>query len=277
MIYSRKPINNSTRHVQILDKKFDKIVKKSKTKTLKNFSGRNNSGKITVNSRGGGHKKIYKIVEFNRFKNPVKGVIKTINYDPNRSSNLIGVLCNYNNYIKNITYVLAPKNIKKGDFIESGINSNIKLKIGNSTCLRNIPIGSLIHNINLKYDQKSIFSRSAGNFSKLLQRYNENNFLIRLKSGEKKLINSNCTATLGIVSNQNNNKVNLGKAGRSRWLGIRPSVRGVAKNPVDHPHGGGEGKTSGGRPSVSFKGKITKGKPTRRRKLIIVNEKNYIL
>src|SRR6476469_1266093 len=136
MIYQKKPINNSTRNVKILEKKFDQIIKKSKTSALKQFSGRNNSGKITVHSRGGGHKKMYKTVEFNRFKNRVKGIVKTINYDSNRTANLIGVLCNYNNYIKNITYVLAPKNIKKGDFIESKKNDTIRLRIGNSTSLK---------------------------------------------------------------------------------------------------------------------------------------------
>lgn len=258
--------------MNIFKNKFDKIIKKNKKLKLKQFSGRNSLGRITVNSRGGGCKKLYRIVEFNRSKNPIKGVVKTITYDPNRSSNLIGVLNKYNIYLKNIVYLIAPKNIKKGDFIESEINNNrfIKLKLGNSISLKNLPIGSLMHNINIRPNQNSVFARSAGSFSKLLQKYKDNSFLVKLKSGENRIINSNCIATLGVVSNQDHNKVNLKKAGKSRWLGIRPSVRGVAKNPVDHPHGGGEGKTSGGRPSVTPRGIITKGKPTRKKRLFVI-------
>lgn len=268
MIYCKFPKTAASRQTICLKQKLDNIFKKNKKKSLLNKAGRNNSGRITVLHRGGGHKKLYKILEFNRMKNYINGTICTINYDPNRSSNILGILTKYNEFFKKIVYIVAPKGVKRGYKIETG--TNIKLNIGNCTILKNIPIGSLIHNISLNKNQKAIFSRSAGNFSKLLQKINNKVAIIRFKSGKKKYINLNCSATFGIVSNYEHSKINLGKAGRSRWLNRRPKVRGVAKNPVDHPHGGGEGKTSGGRPSVSFTGKITKGKPTRRRKRILI-------
>jgi len=161
-------------------------------------------------------------------------------------------------------YILAPEGLKKGDIIQSGPNSN--LNNGSSLPLSNIPIGSIIHNISLNPFEKGKLIRSAGTSAQLLQKLSNKYAKIRLNSGELRLILLNCSATLGKVSNINHKKIKLGKAGRSRWLNKRPHVRGVAMNPVDHPHGGGEGKTSGGRPSVTPQGKITKGKPTRSKK-----------
>jgi large subunit ribosomal protein L2 len=185
-------------------------------------------------------------------------VIKIL-YDPNRSANIA--------YIKNNLYsylILAPEGLQINQYIKS--SSNAELKVGNALPLQNIPIGSLIHNISLYPQSRGKLIRSAGTSAQLIQKINNKYAKIRLNSGELKLILLTCYATLGIVSNINHKKIKLGKAGRSRWLNKRPSVRGVAKNPVDHPHGGGEGKTSGGRPSVTPKGKITKGKPTRKKK-----------
>jgi large subunit ribosomal protein L2 len=273
MIYKLKPITPSQRQTILIKNKFNNnnnILKKNKKIFLLNSSGRNNKGHITVLNRGGRRKRLYRILEFNRSLNNIKGFVKTINYDPFRFSYLMGIIFKYNNFLKKIIYILAPQNIKKNTYIESGLNKNICIKPGNALPLKNIPVGIFIHNISLKKHQKSVFSRSAGSFSKLLQKFKNDYCLIRLKSGNKKKINLECFATIGIVSNCEHNRIKLGKAGRSRWFGKRPSVRGVAKNPVDHPHGGGEGKTSGGRPSVSSSGKITKGKPTVRKKRLLI-------
>lgn len=270
MIKKLKPSTPSNRHTSLLKNKIDFFFKKNKKKKLINKAGRNNSGRITVQHRGGGHKKIYRIVEFNRFINKVEGYVCSINYDPYRTSNIMGVLKKYNNFYKEVYYVLAPTGIKRGSYIETGYKNTSKFNIGNSFPLSYIPIGSLIHNISIKERGVGKLNRSAGSFSKLLQKVDDDYAIIRLKSGEKKAIKLNCFATIGVVSNEDLNKTKKGKAGRSRWLNKRPSVRGVAKNPIDHPHGGGEGKTSGGRPSVTPLGKITKGKPTRKRKKLII-------
>ena len=227
-------------------------------KGFKRANGRNNKGRITVRHRGGGHKRLYRKISFNRSKN-IKGNVIEILYDPNRSANIA--------HIKNDSesnFILATENLKLNQYIESGIN--VELKTGNALPLKNIPIGSLINNISLNPNSDGKLIRSAGTSAQLIQKINNKYAKIRLNSGELKLILLSCYATLGVISNLNHNKIKLGKAGRSRWLNRRPKVRGVAKNPVDHPHGGGEGKTSGGRPSVSPQGKITKGKPTRNKK-----------
>jgi large subunit ribosomal protein L2 len=231
-----------------------------KAKGFKRANGRNNQGKITVKHRGGGHKRLYRKIEFNRTK-VNKGKVCGIAYDPNRSANIAQIfdLTNYSFF-----YILAPEGLKEGDIVDNG--SKAELKTGNALPLANLPIGSIIHNISLKPNSNGKLIRSAGTSAQLLQKTQNNYAKIRLNSGELRLILLNCYATLGIVSNINHKKIKLGKAGRNRWLNKRPHVRGVAMNPVDHPHGGGEGKTSGGRPSVSPQGKITKGKPTRSKK-----------
>lgn len=260
------PITPSQRQTLLLKKNnLTRIFKiKSLTKGFKRANGKNNQGKITIKSRGGGHKRLYRKINFNRSKNLEGSVVKIL-YDPNRSANIA--------YIKNSLYsdlILAPEGLQINQYIKS--SSEADLKVGNALPLQNIPIGSLIHNISLYPQARGKLIRSAGTSAQLIQKINNKYAKIRLNSGELKLILLTCYATLGTVSNIHHKKIKLGKAGRSRWLNKRPSVRGVAKNPVDHPHGGGEGKTSGGRPSVTPKGKITKGKPTRKKnkkKLII--------
>merc|ERR1712013_191040 len=223
---------------------------KKQQKLKKGFhrvNGRNNQGKITVRHRGGGHKRSYRLISFKR--NDISGVVQKIEYDPNRSARIALIKTKENLY----TYILAPDGLKENTFIESGPE-------------RNISLGSFIHNISLKPEHGGQYMRSAGTSAQLIQKTNNQYGKIRLNSGQQAKISLDCYATLGIVSNIDHKKRNLRKAGRSRWLNRRPHVRGVAMNPVDHPHGGGEGKTSGGRPSVSPQGKITKGKPTKKKK-----------
>jgi large subunit ribosomal protein L2 len=254
------PITPSQRQTILFKKNLNKkLIIKKLTIGFKRSNGRNNQGKITVKHRGGGHKRLYRKIEFNRIN--TKGIVKNFLYDPNRSANIVNI---YNYYEKKNFFIIAPEGLNIKDNIESGPLASIK--IGNSLPLYNIPIGSIIHNISLKPLEKGKLIRSAGTSAQLLQKLKNNYGIIRLNSNELRLILLSCYATLGIVSNINHKKIKLGKAGRSRWLNIRPSVRGVAMNPIDHPHGGGEGKTSGGRPSVTPFGKITKGKPTRSNK-----------
>lgn len=260
------PITPSQRQTFLLKK--ENLSKKFKIKKLiKGFqrsNGRNNQGKITVRYKGGGHKRLYRKITFNRTEETVQGLVNQIVYDPNRSAHIAYIKNELNDY-----FILCPEGLLIHDYIESSVNA--PLKIGNALPLKEIPIGSFIHNISLYPKGKGQLIRSAGTSAQLIQKIKNKYARIRLSSGEFKLILLSCYATLGVVSNINYQKINLGKAGRSRWLNKKPKVRGVAKNPIDHPHGGGEGKTSGGRPSVTPKGLITKGKPTRKnkKKLII--------
>lgn len=251
---------NITEYNNILKYK-EYSIKNKLIKGFKRANGRNNQGKITVRHRGGGHKRSYRLISFKRILEYSKLKVLLIEYDPNRSSNIARI---YNLETLEKFFILAPEGLKVGDIIQNGPEAS--LNIGSSLPLLNIPIGSIIHNISLKPFEKSKLIRSAGTFAQLVQKSSNNYAKIRLNSGELRLIPLNCTATLGRVSNINYKKIKLGKAGRNRWLNKRPYVRGVAMNPVDHPHGGGEGKTSGGRPSVSPQGHITKGKPTRSKK-----------
>lgn len=255
-----KPITSSQRQTILLNKKNLNIKFKNKKliKGFKKVNGRNNSGKITIQHRGGGHKRLYRLISFNREKN-IKGYIINILYDPNRSANIAYIKNNFEKF-----FILAAEGLLKGQYIESSINA--ELNIGNALPLKRIPIGSLIHNISLNPKTKGKLIRSAGTFAQLIQIINNKYAKIRLSSGELKIILLKCFVTLGIVSNINYKLIKKGKAGRSKWLNKRPIVRGVAKNPIDHPHGGGEGKTSGGRPSVTPKGIITKGLFTRNKK-----------
>jgi len=254
------PITPSQRQTILLKKnELSKTFKiKKLTKGFQRANGRNNQGKITVRHRGGGHKRLYRIISLNRSKK-IEGFVEKILYDPNRSANIALIKNNSDE-----KFILAPEGIKLNQYIQS--SPEAELKIGNALPLKNIPIGSLIHNISLHPNGHGKLIRSAGTSAQLIQKINNKYAKIRLSSGELKFILLSCYATLGIVSNINHNKIKIGKAGRTRWLNRRPVVRGVAKNPVDHPHGGGEGKTSGGRPSVSPQGKITKGQPTRKKK-----------
>jgi len=260
-----KPTTPSKRRLITLDFKKDNIWRGKPIKTLlekkKNNAGRNNKGQISSYHKGGGHKKMYRIIDFKRSLRDIFGYVERIEYDPNRSSYIALII--YRN--GSLQYIIAPKGLKAGDEIITSNSNEIDIKIGNSLPIKNVPIGTLIHNIELLPNKGGQLARSAGTYAKLIKK--ENNIaLIRLSSGKMIEISNSCLCTIGEVSNDNvKNKV-IGKAGRSRWLGIRPTVRGVAMNPIDHPHGGGEGKTSGGRCSVTPWGKPTKGFKTRKNK-----------
>ncbi|WMY97280.1 MAG: 50S ribosomal protein L2 [Arsenophonus sp.] len=234
-------------------KPFSKLLKKN-NKT----GGRNNNGRITTRHIGGGHKKKYRLIDFKRNKDSILGKIERIEYDPNRSSYIALIL--YKDGERR--YIIAPKNIKIGDVISSGINATIK--IGNTLPIKNIPIGTIIHNIELKNGKGGQLARAAGSYAQIISK--DHNYVnIRLRSGEIRKIFCNCRATIGEVSNNENMLRVLGKAGANRWRGIRPTVRGTAMNPVDHPHGGGEGRNFGKHPVTPW-GLQTKGKKTRNNK-----------
>jgi large subunit ribosomal protein L2 len=270
MIFKKiKPTTSAQRQLKLLNKSnlSKKSLLKFNIKNLNNSNGRNNSGKITSYHRGGGHKKKYREIDF--IRNTLGGIVMSIEYDPNRTSFIASI---FNYKLNMYSYILAPKNLQIGNIIRS--NENTELYIGHSSTLANFPAGSFIHNVSLKFNNKGRMARAAGSFIQLIRK-NKQYARVVLSSGEQRLLLINCHGTLGIVSNNNNNLKTVGKAGRSRWLNKRPTVRGVAMNPIDHPHGGGEGKTSGGRPSVTPWGKPTKGKPTSRstNKLILVTSK----
>ena len=257
-----KAITNGRRHMTSLD--FAEITtskpEKSLLAPLPKKAGRNNQGKITVRHHGGGHKKQYRIIDFKRNKDNVPAKVATIEYDPNRSANI--ALLHYVDGEKR--YIIAPKELKVGQILVSGETADIK--IGNALPLANIPVGTLIHNIELKPGKGGQLVRSAGASAQVLGKEGKY-VLVRLKSGEVRMILATCRATIGEVGNEQHGLVNIGKAGRTRWLGKRPTVRGSVMNPNDHPHGGGEGRTSIGRKSpMSPWGKPTLGKKTRSKK-----------
>jgi large subunit ribosomal protein L2 len=232
-----------------------KPLLEKKTKT----GGRNNNGRITTRHIGGGHKQKYRIIDFRRNKDSVKATVERIEYDPNRTANI--ALLKYLDGERR--YIIAPKGLAAGDEIQSGSDSPIKP--GNSLPLSNIPMGSIIHCVELKPGKGAQMVRAAGTSCQLIAR--EGRYVtLRMRSGEMRKVLSDCRATLGEVSNSEHNLTSLGKAGARRWKGVRPTVRGVVMNPVDHPHGGGEGKTSGGRHPVSPWGMPTKGYKTRKNK-----------
>jgi len=221
--------------------------------------GRNNHGRITTRHRGGGHKRHYRIVDFRRNKDDIQGKVERIEYDPNRSAHLALIL--YSDGERR--YILAPKNVRAGDQVMSGRQAPIKP--GNALPLRNIPVGTLIHCIELKPGKGAQMARAAGGSAQIVAR--EGTYAtLRMRSGEMRKVHIDCRATVGEVGHNEHNLRKLGKAGASRWRGVRPTVRGVAMNPIDHPHGGGEGRTSGGRHPVSPWGTPTKGKKTRNNK-----------
>lgn len=215
-----------------------KIFIKNKAIGLSKLAGRNNSGKITIRHKGGGHKRKYRLIDFDRRRDS-SGIICSIEYDPNRNTNISAV---YDSYLKKFFYIITPKNLKIGDIVESG--KEVKPKLGNTLTINKIPKGSYIHNITLSKNTCATVSRSAGSFSKLKE-VGPKFAVVELGSGKLKLISVQCRATIGIVSNELFFFKKKYKAGQSRWIGKRPTVRGVAMNPVDHPHGGGEGKKSG--------------------------------
>lgn len=228
---------------------------KNAIKGSKNSAGRNNTGQITVRHKGGGHKKKYRNIDFLR-NNESVGIVTSLEYDPYRTAFIASI---YNLLTSNYSYIIAPKHLNIGDIVKSGLNA--EAKIGHSLTLIKIPVGSFIHNISLKENKKAQLSRSAGVSSQLIEKTAKYCRII-LSSGTHKFLSTTCHATIGIVSNELSFFKNLGKAGRNRWLNKRPSVRGVAMNPIDHPHGGGEGKSSGGRSSVTPWGRPTKNGKT---------------
>jgi large subunit ribosomal protein L2 len=228
---------------------------KSLTVAIKRSGGRNNSGKMTMRYIGGGHKKRYRIIDFKRDKHGVPGKVMTVEYDPNRTSRI--ALINYSDGEKR--YIIAPHGIKVGQTITSGAKATPE--IGNAMFLKDIPLGTLVHNIEMRPGQGGKLSRSAGSYAQLTNR-DGRYAILKMPSSETRMILVECMAAIGVVSNVDHNKISIGKAGRNRWKGIRPRVRGVAMNPVDHPMGGGEGRASGGHPR-SRKGLLAKGKKTR--------------
>jgi len=222
-------------------------------------SGRNNNGRITVRHRGGGHKRSYRIIDFKRNKDGIPGRIERLEYDPNRSAHIALVL--YADGERR--YIIAPRGVSEGDSIESGDSAGIR--VGNALSLRKIPVGTVVHCIEMKPGKGAQLARSAGASVQYIGREGEY-ALMRLRSGEVRRIHLACRAVIGEVGNAENSLRKLGKAGAKRWRGIRPTVRGVAMNPVDHPHGGGEGRTSGGRDPVTPWGVPTKGFRTRKNK-----------
>ena len=243
---SRDNLSKGSGHAPLLEKKIQK-------------SGRNNQGRITTRHRGGGHKKHYRVIDFKRNKDNIKGKVEKIEYDPNRSAHIALIV--YQDGERR--YIIAPQDLKEGDAIESGPNAPISN--GNALCLKNIPLGTIVHCIETFPGKGAQMVRSAGTSAQILAIEGRHTTL-RLRSGEVRRVLSDCKATVGAVSNFEHSLQSLGKAGAKRWRGIRPTVRGVAMNPVDHPHGGGEGKTSGGRHPVTPWGVSTKGFRTRKKR-----------
>ena len=257
-----KPDTPSRRFMSVST--FEEITKsfpeRKLTVALKKSGGRNNLGRITSRRRGGGHKRRYRIIDFKRNKFDIPGEVIAIEYDPNRSSRI--ALVEYKDSERR--YIIAPEGIKVGNNILSSLDNTIPFNVGNTLPLRNIPEGMHIHNIELKPGKGAQMARSAGSSARIMAK--ENNLVsIKLPSGEVRMVPEVCMATIGIVGNKTHENIRIGKAGRSRWLGRRPKVRGVAMNPVDHPHGGGEGRTSGGRHPVSPWGTTAKGYKTRKK------------
>ena len=232
---------------------------KSLTEGLRNKGGRNNNGRITARRRGGGHKRRYRIIDFKRLKHDVEATVLRLEYDPNRTAFI--ALIKYAD--GDLSYILAPQRVREGDKIISG--DTVDIKPGNAMPMQNIPVGTIIHNVEMKVGKGGQIARSAGTYAQIIGK-DQGYAQLRLNSGELRMVRAECMATVGAVSNPDQQNIKLGKAGRKRWLGKRPSVRGVAMNPIDHPHGGGEGRTSGGRHPVTPWGKPTKGKRTRSNK-----------
>jgi large subunit ribosomal protein L2 len=256
-----RPTSPGRRFVTTMD--FSDLSKVEPEKSLvevrKKHSGRNNNGHITVRHKGGGTRKLYRIIDFKRGKDGVPAKIATIEYDPNRSCRI--ALVHYKDGEKR--YILAPLGLRVGDTVESGANADIK--VGNALPIKNIPVGTVIHNIELRPGQGGKLVRSAGVSAQLMAKEDEYS-QVRMPSGEVRKIHVSCRATIGQLGNVEHENQIIGKAGRSRHMGKRPAVRGIAMNPVDHPHGGGEARSTSGRPPTTPWGQMTMGKKTRRNK-----------
>ena len=258
---SYKPTTPGQRDLVLVDRSelWSGRPEKSLSVGLNKKGGRNNSGRITMRRKGGGAKRLYRLIDFKRNKLDIKGIVERIEYDPNRTAFI--ALVKYEDGEK--SYILAPQRIKVSDTIISSSSSDIKP--GNAMPFTGMPIGTIVHNVELKRGKGGQIARAAGSYAQFVGR-DGNYAQLRLSSGEMRLVRQECMATVGAVSNPDNSNQNFGKAGRNRNKGIRPSVRGVVMNPIDHPHGGGEGRTSGGRHPVTPWGKPTKGARTRTNK-----------
>ena len=256
-----KPVTPGLRQLVIVDR--SQLWKgkpvKSLTEGKSSAGGRNNNGRITVRFRGGGHKQTYRVVDFKRRKLDMPAKVERIEYDPNRTSFI--ALIKYAD--GELAYIIAPQRIAPGDEVVSG--NQVDVKPGNAMPLANMPVGTIVHNVEMKIGKGGAIARSAGSYAQIVGR-DQGYVIVRLNSGEQRLIHGQCFGTVGAVSNPDHMNTSLGKAGRSRWLGRKPHNRGVTMNPIDHPHGGGEGRTSGGRHPVTPWGKPTKGKKTRSNK-----------
>ncbi len=256
-----KPVTPGLRQLVIVDR--SDLYKGKPVKTLTegktSKGGRNNLGRVTVRFRGGGHKQAYRLVDFKRRKVGVPAKVERIEYDPNRTAFI--ALIRYAD--DTLSYILAPQRLAVGDEVVSG--QQVDVKPGNAMPIANIPVGTIVHNVEMKIGKGGSIARSAGAYAQIVGR-DQGYVILRLNSGEQRLVHGQCFATIGAVSNPDHMNTSIGKAGRSRWLGRRPHNRGVTMNPIDHPHGGGEGRTSGGRHPVTPWGKPTKGKKTRSNK-----------
>ena len=258
---SYKPTTPSQRQLVIVDRSglYKGKPVKGLTEGLKSAGGRNNTGRVTARFQGGGHKRTYRVIDFKRRKLDVSGTVERLEYDPNRSAFI--ALVKYDD--GELSYIIAPQRLAAGDKVIAAASADVKP--GNAMPLQAMPVGTIVHNVELKPGKGGQIARSAGTYAQLVGR-DQGMAILRLNSGEQRLVHGSCFATVGAVSHPDHGNINLGKAGRSRWLGKRPHNRGVTMNPVDHPHGGGEGRTSGGRHPVTPWGKPTKGKKTRSNK-----------
>jgi large subunit ribosomal protein L2 len=257
-----KPVTPSLRQLVLVDR--SELYKGKPVKKLtvgkSEAGGRNNLGRITVRFRGGGHKQSYRLVDFKRRQHAGKpAIVERLEYDPNRTAFI--ALIKYEDGLQ--SYIIAPQRLSVGDTVIA--NDTVDIKPGNAAPLANMPVGTIIHNIELKIGKGAAIARSAGAYAQIVGR-DQGYVIVRLNSGEQRLVNGQCYASVGAVSNPDHMNISIGKAGRNRWLGKRPHNRGVSMNPIDHPHGGGEGRTSGGRHPVTPWGKPTKGKKTRSNK-----------
>ena len=257
-----KPITPGLRQLVIVDR--SELYKGKPVKTLtegkSSKGGRNNNGRITVRFRGGGHKQTYRIVDFKRRDNLNQpATVERVEYDPNRTAFI--ALIKYADGTQ--AYILAPQRLSAGDTVVAG--EQVDIKPGNAMQIGNIPVGTIVHNVEQKIGKGGSIARSAGTYAQIVGR-DQGYVIVRLNSGEQRLVHGQCFATVGAVSNPDHMNTSIGKAGRNRWLGVKPHNRGVAMNPIDHPHGGGEGRTSGGRHPVTPWGKPTKGSKTRTNK-----------
>ena len=259
---SYKPTTPSQRQLVIVDRSglYKGKPVKALTEGKSSSGGRNNTGRVTVRFRGGGHKRTLRLIDFKRRgKAGIPATVERIEYDPNRTAFI--ALIKYQD--GELSYILAPQRLAVGDSVIAG--DNVDVKPGNAAPLGSLPIGTIVHNVELKIGKGGALARSAGNYAQIVGR-DQGYVIMRLNSGEQRLVSGQCYGTVGAVSNPDHMNTNLGKAGRNRWLGKRPHNRGVSMNPVDHPHGGGEGRTSGGRHPVTPWGLPTKGKKTRSNK-----------